>query len=123
MALKTTRVTGPLSPPLGRAHNSTGPEWLRVAGSREPSAEMRDPEPNPGTDQSRYYGPCLYLGPGGQRCERPSREDGFCDRHAPEGSSGAWASPVRIAAAILLLLATIWPLLVRLLREISAWPR
>lgn len=84
---------------------------------------MSKPDAQVNISQGRYYGPCLYLGPTGQRCDRPAREDGFCNRHAPEGASAAWSNPFRIAAALALLLATIWPLLAHFLRELSSWLR
>jgi Family of unknown function (DUF5763) len=68
-------------------------------------------------------GPCLYLGPQGQRCTRPARADGFCSRHQPglettkPGSGGA----PRIAAAGIGILAALWPIIFDVLRVIIRW--
>ena len=72
---------------------------------------------------ARNYGPCLYLGPTGQRCDRPAGEDGFCQLHGPEGAGVSWKNPIRVIAALLLLLATIWPLLAHFFSEITGRPR
>ncbi len=67
------------------------------------------------------YGPCLYLGPQGQRCERPALEDGFCERHSPEYAGTRSRFKKQIVAVILLLAGLLWPLLHELLRTLSRW--
>jgi hypothetical protein len=94
-------------------------------------------------------GPCLYLGPQGQRCDRPAIANGFCARHLPEqlnqsarfgatsaaqpgvaspGSKpyGGVASPgskpfARIIAVGIAIFAALWPVIADLLREIIRW--
>jgi hypothetical protein len=66
--------------------------------------------------------PCFYLGPAGQRCERPAGEDGFCDRHSPQRESEGWSKWLRWAGALILLIALLWPLLADLLRQVG-WLR
>ena len=68
-------------------------------------------------------GACLYLGPGGQRCNRLAVQDGFCARHHPETGPQLTQEWLRRAAAFLLLLAVLWPLLVDIAKEISRWLR
>lgn len=66
-------------------------------------------------------GPCLYLGPAGQRCSRPALEGGFCALHQPNSSSaGTPAAPVspRRVGVILTILALLWPILADVVREI-----
>jgi hypothetical protein len=73
-------------------------------------------------------GPCLYLGPAGQRCSRRAVNDGFCAVHQP-GQSGQSRPAVRrpaakssrVVAAILGILGVLWPLLADLVREITRW--
>ena len=79
---------------------------------------MRSQPVNPVPPSSPNFGPCLYLGPSGQRCSLPARQDGFCARHSPEASAEGWVPLAQRAGAILLLVALLWPLLVDLLREI-----
>src|ERR1700678_3615662 len=45
-------------------------------------------------------GPCLYLGPNGQRCDRGAVEDGFCAIHRPGGIASKIPQPGRVAAAL-----------------------
>jgi hypothetical protein len=61
---------------------------------------------------------CLYFGPDGKRCERAAAEGGFCEKHDPERTSRPLVTLLRIAAAVMLLVALIWPLLADFLREL-----
>jgi hypothetical protein len=71
--------------------------------------------------QAWAHGPCLYLGPRGQRCDRAALEDGFCERHSPEAIAlGPWIWFRRLAA-ILLTAAILWPIIEALLEELSHW--
>ena len=64
-------------------------------------------------------GPCLYLGPAGQRCERRALEGGFCARHQPGGGVRLSATQLtRRTVGIVGVLAVLWPLLADLIREI-----
>jgi hypothetical protein len=67
-------------------------------------------------------GPCLYLGPAGQRCNRRAVEGSFCARHQPDSSGQFPALSVaqisRRTVAILGLLAVLWPVLADLVREL-----
>ncbi len=64
-------------------------------------------------------GPCLYLGPAGQRCERRALEGGFCLRHQPgDGVKLSATQVTRRTVGIVGLLAVLWPLLADLIREI-----
>ncbi len=83
---------------------------------REPDAESAFVEPQP-----LVKGPCLYLGPQGQRCDRPAIEDGFCARHAPGAVDlGPWIW-FRRFAAILLTAAILWPIIAAFLNSLSHW--
>jgi len=93
------------------------------------------------------YGPCLYLGPAGQRCQKRAMDGGFCATHRPAksradgspdrpvrssffaGSPGAApdvsdAPPVtsgkiaRRGAALFAALAVLFPLLLDFIREL-----
>jgi hypothetical protein len=74
----------------------------------------------PRTDQ----GPCLYLGPRGQRCGNPAISGGFCARHEPSELGGAKIASrgvSRVVAAGIGILAAMWPILADLLREVLRW--
>jgi hypothetical protein len=67
------------------------------------------------------HGPCLYLGPQGQRCDRPALEDGFCAIHSQDAvvpGPGIW---FRRLAALLVAAAILWPIIEALLEELSHW--
>jgi hypothetical protein len=66
-------------------------------------------------------GPCLYLGPSGQRCSRRAIDGSFCARHQPLGSRTRALTPGRVsrrAAAGVGVLAVLWPVLADLIREL-----
>jgi hypothetical protein len=68
-----------------------------------------------GTD----YGPCLYLGPSGQRCSRKALEGGFCALHQPGAKRPeSTASHTKRAAAVVGALAALLPWLIDLIREL-----
>ena len=81
---------------------------FRFAGFGEPSG-------------GEEWGPCLYLGPSGQRCARPALEGGFCAVHSarlrrgdhPESEAGAGGR--RRDCGIL------WPYVDDVVREIIRW--
>jgi hypothetical protein len=64
-------------------------------------------------------GPCLYLGPNGQRCERRALAGGYCASHRPGAINlPKVAGSKRTLAAILAGLGIFWPYLADLVREI-----
>ena len=65
-------------------------------------------------------GPCLYLGPAGQRCERRATQDGFCQRHQPSitAITAPFLTPKKLAA-FLIALAMLWPELTRFLSALA----
>lgn len=72
-------------------------------------------------------GPCLYLGPQGQRCARPALEGGFCAVHRPGGGTltgtlaGSARKASRVLAAGAAIVAIVWPYVADLLRELFRW--
>jgi hypothetical protein len=65
-------------------------------------------------------GPCLYLGPAGQRCNRRAVSGGFCGRHiagATEKQAAAPISPRKLIAIIAAGVA-LWPILADVIRAI-----
>jgi hypothetical protein len=70
-------------------------------------------------------GPCLYLGPAGQRCSRRAVRDGLCAIHQRGQTPAAVRLPgakrSRLAAAIIGILGVLWPLVADLIHEITRW--
>ncbi len=77
--------------------------------------------PSP-VDSGADEGPCLYLGPSGQRCDRRALAGGYCANHRP-GAIGLpkIALSKRTIAAILAAAGILWPYIVDLVREIIRW--
>ena len=71
------------------------------------------------TDHSA--GVCLHLGSAGERCYRPAMIGGFCEKHDPERISRSPLALARMAAALLLLFAFLWPLIADVVRELQHW--
>jgi hypothetical protein len=61
------------------------------------------------------------LGAGGERCYRPATLGGFCEKHDPERESRSPQSLARLAAALLLLWALLWPVIADVVRELRHW--
>lgn len=81
--------------------------------------------PTPGPLESNRalpadLGPCLYLGPNGQRCNRRATMDCFCRRHQPGTStiSAPFFTPKKFAA-FLIALAMLWPELTRFVSALA----
>jgi hypothetical protein len=68
-------------------------------------------------------GPCLYLGPGGERCWRPALANGFCAVHSPHPSRNPRANLTRFWAAAGAIGALLWPYLEFVVREVIRWAR
>jgi hypothetical protein len=85
-------------------------------------------EPETGADPTETLapgpqGPCLYLGPQGQRCARPAIEGGFCARHQPgaiKPAPGRRGLPQIVGAGIGIL-AAMWPIIFDVVRAILRW--
>jgi hypothetical protein len=69
------------------------------------------------TDQ----GPCLYLGPSGQRCNKRALASGFCAAHGPNATMGRATNPRRWWAVAAAIAGLLWPYLEFVLREIIRW--
>jgi hypothetical protein len=64
-------------------------------------------------------GPCLYLGPAGQRCYRPALKGGFCAAHQPGATARAkLGKKSKIAAAAAGLGGVLWPYIYDFVREL-----
>lgn len=68
-------------------------------------------------------GPCLYLGPRGQRCTKRAIDGGFCTAHCPSAPKGAATNPRRYLAAAAAIVGILWPYLDFAVRELIRWAR
>ncbi len=97
------------------------PEWADVGWPEADEDEARAAQAD-GEAKPQNQGPCLYLGPAGERCDRPALVGGFCAKH---GSGGrvveAFRNPARILAALAAIVALLWPYVSDLVREIMRW--
>lgn len=75
----------------------------------------------PAEDRTWTYGTCLYLGPRGQRCQRPALEGGFCARHATDSLGFDIWIWIRRLAGLLVAVALLWPIIEAFLVELSHW--
>lgn len=98
--------------------NSAEPEDLRVIA--HPSQNM---PPWPLPDVPTDHGNCLYFGPGGERCNRPALESGFCLEHAGNMEDKTSTKPKKVIAAIMAILALLWPVLGDVVKFIMRWIR
>jgi len=62
-------------------------------------------------------GPCLYLGPAGQRCYEKAFEGGYCAKHQP-GAAAPIVGSSKVVAASAGIIGLLWPYLADLVREI-----
>jgi hypothetical protein len=66
-------------------------------------------------------GPCLYLGPAGQRCDRRAVDGAFCAVHRTAGIASKFRDPRRILAAAVTIVVLLWPYVDELVHEIIRW--
>jgi len=84
---------------------------LSIGSARRPSHPARNAS----------LGPCLYLGPRGQRCARPAIDDGFCEKHRPGEKVAGSLVGRRVLGAVVAVLGILWPYVADLVREIIRW--
>lgn len=93
-----------------------------------PRGNLRTSNPAPPQPFAVQY-PCLYIGPAGQRCSLPAREDGFCVKHQLRSPTGPGANAQNVdeisestiakrALAVIGVLVALWPLIAELIREL-----
>jgi hypothetical protein len=70
---------------------------------------------------ARNWGPCLYLGPSGQRCAKPALEGGFCAVHSPGSAAAINPNRKRVLAAVAAIIGILWPYVDDVVREIIRW--
>jgi hypothetical protein len=84
--------------------------------------ELESPAGSPQERHDSSNGPCLYLGPHGERCSRPALAGGYCARHH---SDPAFRLPARnytrVLAATVALILIVWPYLSGLAHELLRW--
>src|ERR1700688_2241161 len=105
---------------------SENPSTDRSDGTWPSSADAESTEGQalylPTSDSNPDQGPCLYLGPKGQRCDRRALAGGYCASHRPGGISLPKITLTkRTLAAIAAASWFLWPYLGEVAREIIRW--
>ena len=88
-------------------------------GVPAPPADASPRRISPPAPKSSVQSACLYIGPAGQRCDRPAGESGFCSKHhiAQPGEEVSNRVRAKRAAVVIGLLAALWPVIADLIRE------
>ena|SRR5690348_9178169 len=71
--------------------------------------------------QNPSNGPCLYLGPGGERCSRSALAGGYCAQHGDPTFRVLGRNYARVLAATIALVLIVWPYVSDLVRELLRW--
>lgn len=108
----------------GRRAPGDGPSTLEIPTGRPPGPGVSSQASSVqvGASQGVNRLPCLYFGPAGERCNRPALDSGFCARHQANASPTALPDESRTrkkkTIATLGIIATLWPLVEELIRQI-----
>jgi hypothetical protein len=105
--------------PENSARGTFDDTWAEPGGAEPTGLQiLYSPPGDKGADQ----GPCLYLGPNGQRCDRRALAGGYCASHRP-GAIGLpkIALSKRTLAVIAAVVGILWPYIADLAREIIRW--
>jgi hypothetical protein len=116
-------VHEPNNEPFGEKYDKAYDEPYDETTGETHAAQEEFPESEPPlATAAGDLGPCLYLGPAGQRCNRRAVEGSFCARHQLDSGGQFPALSVaqisRRTVAILGLLAVLWPVLADLVHEL-----
>jgi len=86
-----------------------------------PASEISSSQTSTNLPSAKDWGPCLYLGPSGQRCARPALEGGFCAIHSPGSAAAITPNRRRVLAAVAAIIGILWPYVDDVVREIIRW--
>jgi len=95
---------------------------LEIPEELEPLDEGDEPAPGDSKATPGPQGPCLHLGPRGERCKRAAIADGYCAKHHhdPELRSPG-RNYTRVLVATVALLTILWPYLEELAHDLTRW--
>jgi len=97
-------------------------DWPQDGAAGRPDEPAK---PHVSGHRSPEQGPCLFLGPSGQRCGRRALAGGFCAKHQIDGAAGDDAGGgknwTRVLAATGAIIALLWPYIEDLIHEIMRW--
>ncbi len=99
---------------LPSSYTANKDEYLPI-----PGISTSQPSANPAA--AGNWGPCLYLGPSGQRCDKPALEEGFCAVHSPGSAAAVTPNRKRVLAAVAAIAGILWPYVNDVVREIIRW--
>jgi hypothetical protein len=106
----------------------SGASWQHLPTSYAANTADYLPAPDISTSQTSAnsvaagnWGPCLYLGPSGQRCAKPALEGGFCAVHSHGSEAAGPPNRKRVLAAVAAITGILWPYVDDVVREIIRW--
>lgn len=107
--------------PLGTSWQHVPSSYSASMGDYLPLSEVSGLQTSTTVATAKNWGPCLYLGPSGQRCAKPALEGGFCAVHSPGSSAAITPSRRRVLAAVAAIIGILWPYVDDVVREIIRW--
>ena len=106
---------------LGTAWQHVPPSYGASMADYLPVSEIPSSQTLTNPAAAKNWGPCLYLGPSGQRCAKPALEGGFCAVHSPGSGGAITPNRRRVLAAVAAIIGILWPYVDDLVREIIRW--
>ena len=81
-----------------------------------------EPMPAGGQGLAANCGPCLHLGPRGQRCPFPAVAGGYCARHHSDPELRMpGRNYTRVLVATVALAMIVWPYIAEVVRDLTRW--
>jgi hypothetical protein len=107
--------------PSGTSWQHVPSSYTASMGDYLPVSEISSSQASTNPAAVKNWGPCLYLGPAGQRCAKPALEGGFCAVHAPGSDAAITPNRRRVLAAVAAIVGILWPYVDDVVREIIRW--
>ena len=107
--------------PSGRSWQHLPSSYTADMADYLPVSEISTSRTSTNPAEVKNWGPCLYLGPSGQRCAKPALEGGFCAVHSPSSGEAIAPNRKRVLAAVAAIIGILWPYVDDVVREIIRW--
>ena len=107
--------------PSGTSWQHVPSSYTAGMGDSPPVSEISSSRASTSPAAVKNWGPCLYLGPSGQRCAKLALEGGFCAVHAPGSGAAITPNRRRVLAAVAAIIGILWPYVDDVVREIIRW--
>ncbi len=107
--------------PSGTSWQHLPSRYTASMGDYLPASEISVSPTSANPAATGNWGPCLYLGPSGQRCARPALEGGFCAVHSAGSAAAVTPNRKKVLAAVAAIAGILWPYVDDVVREIIRW--